>query len=143
MRWGYTTEISNMVAAQLQPSYLVLGETGLLHKVRIPVVTDTHGNEVVLRRKQFWALMAACIAPAIAFAITFTTYTWNKSDRLLKLETIGGYLVKAVESQQEQINRLGKNESALERIDQRLIDIERRMGQMETRESVREDRRTP
>jgi hypothetical protein len=123
------------------PLNLHLGRSRLLNLVRIPVVTDTTGREVFLSRKQFWGLAVAFTAPGVVAIATIVSYAWGQSDRVLKLETIGGYLVQTVEQQQQQISRMAANDSTLQRIDQRLIDIERRMGQIENRETQRDARR--
>lgn len=110
---------------------LVFHRDPLFSRVRMHVVTNADGNEVFLSRGQFWKLIVACIAPAIMFAGSAGAFAWRQSDRTLVLESVMKYANDQLAQHDQRIDALASSSKALERIDQRLIDIERRLGRME------------
>lgn len=110
---------------------LKVSDSWPLKLVRIPVVTDAAGNYVELATGQFRKIMIACVAPACIVASAAVTYAWQQDNRMTKIETIGEMLVETVREQQKAIEGLRTNSASLERIDQRLIDQERRMATIE------------
>lgn len=110
---------------------LKISDVWPLTLVRIPVVTDAAGNYVELATGQFRKIIIACIVPAVMVASAAVTYAWREDTRMTKIETIGEMLVDTVREQQKAIEGLRSNSASLERIDQRLIDQERRMATIE------------
>lgn len=86
-----------------------------------------NGDEVYLSRKQFWSIVFACITPATAVG----GLLWKLNDRVTALEVTRPGIVQDIEDANDNIKSLTANASTLNRIEQHLVDIDRRLERLE------------
>lgn len=104
-----------------------MGATLNLGTRGIAVTRD--GNEVWLSRKQFWSIVTACITPACVVS----GFLWQLNNRVTTLEVMRQPMADDINTAEVHIQELRASASALGRIEQRVIDIDRRLERMEDR----------
>lgn len=125
-------------AAPINRRRFILADLWPFRLMEFQVVTDTTGDtsgvqSMRLETGQFYKLLAACIGPALMFGITCGTWAWGMSSRLLVAEKTLSALMEQVKDNQVAITALTSNNLLLTRIDQRNIDFDRRVTELEHR----------
>lgn len=95
-------------------------------------VTRGNGDQVYLSYKQLAMILVACITPAI----TFGGFLYHFNERLTVVETRQRMNEDRIQDNRVSIDKLNNHSATLQRIEQQVTDVARRVERMENRIEV-------